>query len=100
MPLMMKAQLTPTWNDLDNRRSRWVNVIGRLKPGVTEAAAKARLDVLYQQINDVRARGSAGVRGGVGAVQGTLSREEAHAPAGRARPVGLPLRRAARRSSC
>ena len=51
VPLMMKAQLTPTWNDLDNRRSRWVNVIGRLKPGVTEAAAKARLDVLYQQIN-------------------------------------------------
>ena len=35
MPLMMKAQITPTWNDLDDRRSRWVNVVGRLKPGVT-----------------------------------------------------------------
>jgi predicted permease len=51
MPLMMKAQITPTWNDLDNRRSRWLNVIGRLKPGLTADAAKARLDVLYQQIN-------------------------------------------------
>jgi predicted permease len=52
MPLMMKAELTPTWNDLDNRRSRWLNVIGRLKPGFTADAAKARLDVLYQQINE------------------------------------------------
>jgi predicted permease len=52
IPLMMKAQLTPTWNDLDNRRSRWVNVVGRLKPGMTIDTAKARLDVLYQQINE------------------------------------------------
>ena len=58
VPLMMKAQLTPTWNDLDNRRSRWVNVIGRLKPGVTDAAAKARLDVLYQQINEFELEGT------------------------------------------
>jgi predicted permease len=52
MPLMMKAQVTPTWDDLDNRRSRWLNVIGRLQSGVTPDAAKARLDVLYQQINE------------------------------------------------
>ena len=52
IPLAMKAQLTPTWNDLDNRRSRWVNVVGRLKPGLSLDAAKARLDVLYQQINE------------------------------------------------
>jgi predicted permease len=52
MPLMMKAEITPTWNDLDNRRSRWLNVIGRLEPGVSADAAKARLDVVYQQINE------------------------------------------------
>jgi predicted permease len=52
MPLMMKAQITPTWNDLDNRASRWLSVVGRLKPGMTSDAAKARLDVLYQQINE------------------------------------------------
>jgi predicted permease len=52
MPMMMKAQITPTWNDLDNRRSRWLSVIGRLKPGVSMDAAKARLDVLYRQINE------------------------------------------------
>ncbi|HXG90425.1 MAG TPA: ABC transporter permease [Vicinamibacterales bacterium] len=52
IPLMMKAQITPTWNDLDNRRSRWLNVIGRLKPGLDPATAKARLDVVYAQINE------------------------------------------------
>jgi predicted permease len=52
MPLAMKGQLTPTWNDLDNRRSRWVSIVGRLKPGVTMDAAKTQLDVLYRQINE------------------------------------------------
>ena len=52
MPLTMKGQITPTWNDLDNRASRWVNIVGRLKPGMTADAAKARLDVVYQQINE------------------------------------------------
>ena len=52
MPLMMKAAITPTWNDLDNRRSRWISVVGRLKPGITIDAAKAQLDVLYRQINE------------------------------------------------
>ncbi|MBW8868257.1 MAG: ABC transporter permease [Acidobacteria bacterium] len=32
VPIMMKAQMTPTWNDLDNRRSRWLTVMARLKP--------------------------------------------------------------------
>ena len=34
----MKAQMTPTWNDLDNRRSRWLTVMARLKPGVSRHA--------------------------------------------------------------
>ena len=51
VPLMMKAQITPTWDDLDNRRSRWVTVIGRLKPGVSIETARAQLDVTYKQIN-------------------------------------------------
>jgi putative ABC transport system permease protein len=24
VPIMMKAQMTPAWNDLENRRSRWL----------------------------------------------------------------------------
>ncbi len=52
VPLMMKAQLTPTEDDLMSRRSRFVKVVGRLKPGLTATAAKAELDVLYRQINE------------------------------------------------
>ncbi len=41
VPLMMKAQMTPNWDDVDNRRSRWVNVFARLKPGVSREQALA-----------------------------------------------------------
>jgi predicted permease len=47
VPVMLKAQLTPNWDDLDNRRSRWVNVFGRLKPGVTQAQALAALQPFF-----------------------------------------------------
>jgi predicted permease len=50
VPIMMKAQMTPTWNDLDNRRSRWVQVFARLKPGVTMEQADAGMQVLFKQI--------------------------------------------------
>ncbi len=52
VPMMMKAQMTPTWNDLDNRRSRWLNIFGRLKPGVSRAEADAAMNVIYRQINE------------------------------------------------
>jgi predicted permease len=52
LPLMMKAQMTPTWDDLDNRRSRWVTVMARLKPGVSRTAAEAAMNVIYRQINE------------------------------------------------
>ena len=41
VPVMLKAQMTPNWDDVDNRRSRWVNVFGRLRPGVTSEQALA-----------------------------------------------------------
>ena len=52
VPIMMKAEITPTWNDLDNRQSRWLNIVGRLKPALTAETAKAQLDVVYRQINE------------------------------------------------
>jgi predicted permease len=52
VPIMMKAQMTPTWNDLDNRRSRWLNVMARLKPGMSQTQAAAAMDVIYRQINE------------------------------------------------
>ena len=50
IPVLMKAQMTPNWDDVDNRRSRWVNVFGRLKPGVTMAQAKAALQPYFHAI--------------------------------------------------
>jgi predicted permease len=50
VPVMMKAQVTPDWDDMDNRRSRWVNVFGRLKPGVTREQALAALQPYFHGI--------------------------------------------------
>lgn len=50
VPLMMKREMTPTWNDLDSWRSRWVTVMGRLKPGVSREQAAAALNVSYRQL--------------------------------------------------
>ena len=43
IPIMMKAQLTPNWDGLKDRRQRWVNAFGRLKPGVSRKQAEASL---------------------------------------------------------
>jgi predicted permease len=50
VPMMMKAKMTPSWDDLDNRRSRWANVFGRLKPGVTPDQAKVALQPYFKGI--------------------------------------------------
>ena len=50
VPMMMKAQMTPTWDDLDNRWSRWLNVFARLAPGVSPEAAEAAMQPLYRGI--------------------------------------------------
>ncbi|HEY7285399.1 MAG TPA: ABC transporter permease [Vicinamibacterales bacterium] len=47
VPIMLKAQVTPNWDDIDNRRSRWVSVFARLKPGVTHDQAVAALQPFF-----------------------------------------------------
>ena len=37
IPMMMKAQMTPNWNGLDNHKDYWLAIIGRLKPGMSVA---------------------------------------------------------------
>jgi predicted permease len=49
VPLMMKAQVTPTWNGLGDRRTMWLEVMARLAPGVTIPKAEAGMAVLYRQ---------------------------------------------------
>jgi predicted permease len=59
VPMMMKAQMTPGWDDLDNRRSRWANVFGRLKPGVTLPQAKAALQPYFHGIRSMEVQEAA-----------------------------------------
>jgi predicted permease len=47
VPITMKAEMTPNWDDMDNRRSRWVNVFARLKPGVSRERALAALQPFF-----------------------------------------------------
>jgi predicted permease len=52
VPVLMKPVMVPdwTWVHMDNRRSRWVQVFGRLKPGYTVESAAAPLQGLFTQI--------------------------------------------------
>ena len=54
-----RAQISPQFAEfysLKNRRGRWVNVFGRLKPGVTTARAKAALQPFFHQILEMEVR--------------------------------------------
>jgi predicted permease len=52
VPILMKDAMVPEWNWLQpaNRRARWVQVFGRLKPGYTVESAAAPLQGLFTQI--------------------------------------------------
>ena len=54
VPVMMKAEMDAIGTGFDynfkSRRGRWINVFGRMKPGVTEAQAKAALQPFFHQM--------------------------------------------------
>jgi predicted permease len=52
IPMAMRKQIAPVYlrNNVDNRRARWVQVFGRLKPGVTAEQAQARLQPYFRSI--------------------------------------------------
>jgi predicted permease len=52
VPVQMKPVMVPdwTWLSMDNRRARWVQVFGRLKPGYTVESAQAALQGLFTQV--------------------------------------------------
>ncbi|MGA7381845.1 MAG: ABC transporter permease [Terriglobales bacterium] len=49
-PMMMKPEITPGWNDLDNHRSRWLNMFARLSPGVNRAQAEAGINIQWHAL--------------------------------------------------
>jgi predicted permease len=52
VPLAMKTTVTPTSDGYDERTYHFLHVIGRLKPGVSAAQAKASLQVIYKPMLD------------------------------------------------
>jgi putative ABC transport system permease protein len=49
-PMTMKPEIIPGWNDLEKRRAQWLNIIGRLKPGLSREQAQAGIDPLWHSI--------------------------------------------------
>jgi len=49
-PIAMKRELTPTWDGLTERRVRWLNVLARVEPGVSQAQAQAAMQTVYAPI--------------------------------------------------
>ncbi len=52
VPLAMKAAMTPTYDGLTDRRYMWLQVIARLRPGVSREQAEAAMNVLFHQIRE------------------------------------------------
>ena len=54
VPILMKPVMVPDWDwvHFDDRRARWVQVFGRLKPGYTLASAAAPLQGLFMQVRN------------------------------------------------
>jgi predicted permease len=50
VPIQMKPLMTPGWDDIGDRRSQWVQIFARMKPGFTLQSAKASLQPLLSQI--------------------------------------------------
>jgi putative ABC transport system permease protein len=47
VPLSMTAEMTPITRGLQDRRTRWLNVFARLKPGVSATQAEAAIQPFY-----------------------------------------------------
>ena len=50
IPIQMKPLMTPGWDDMGDRRSQWIQMFARLRPGYTLDSAKASLQPLFHQI--------------------------------------------------
>jgi predicted permease len=62
VPIMMRPQLMPELNeqfDFHNRRTRWVNVFGRLRPGVSRQQAQASLQPYFHGVLEMEVKEAA-----------------------------------------
>src|SRR5579862_9731279 len=52
VPIAMKREMTPTWDALDDRLTRWLSVFARLQPGMSRQKAEAAMTVLYRAVSE------------------------------------------------
>jgi predicted permease len=50
IPITMKPQITPSWNELQDRKSHWLAILGRMRPGMTVAASQSAMQVEFHQL--------------------------------------------------
>jgi putative ABC transport system permease protein len=50
VPVTAKAIITPRWQDLEDRRSNWLTLSGRLKPGISRQQAEAGMSPLWHAL--------------------------------------------------
>ncbi|MGA2181889.1 MAG: ABC transporter permease [Bryobacteraceae bacterium] len=49
-PMAMKKAMTPTWDELANSHAYWLNIFGRLKPGVPRERAETAMNVTWHAL--------------------------------------------------
>jgi predicted permease len=59
VPVMMATEITGRAKLLENRRFRWVQVFGRLRPGITATQARASLQPIFHRILEREVRETA-----------------------------------------
>ena len=91
IPAAMSAQAIPGFDDMLDRRTRWMQVLGRLKPGVTLAQAQAGLQPWFKAMleEDTRRAGFPKITAGAPAA---VSRLDARTHSGAAGPFQLRRR--------
>lgn len=50
VPITMKAQMTPQWDELEDHRSKWLTIIARLKPGISVEQTQAGINPLWKSL--------------------------------------------------
>ena len=50
VPMMMKHELAPAMGGIEERQAQWLNIIGRVKSGISRAQAQAGMEAVWRSI--------------------------------------------------
>ena len=85
VPIMMAGRLTPLTEGITDRRTRWLNVFARLRPGVTPEQAAAGLQPFYASQLQMEVREAAFAKASAATRDNFLKGTVAVTPAGHGR---------------